>query len=179
MTCSHCDQPVSAKGLCRLHYMRQYKAANRERLRDGERARIAAIPGYEKVRYERHREKQLVAAAAYYQRNRERIMAATKAWREANPLAVRAIGAARTARRRDAERRATPLWADRDEILCVYKAAARLSEETGVPHDVDHIVPLQGKNVCGLHVHWNLQPLPASANRSKQNKFSDEAMAVP
>lgn len=177
MTCSLCDQPVRCKGLCRLHYMREYKAANRDRLREMERERVSAIPGYQVERYARNREARLAANRDYYQRNRDARIAYSKQWCAANPELARAIGAARQARRREAERRATPAWADQLAILAVYKEAARLSAATGVSHDVDHIVPLQAKNVCGLHVHWNLQPLPASANRSKQNNW-DEAEVV-
>lgn len=173
MTCRVCDQPVRCKGLCRLHYMREYKAANKERLREMERARVAAIPGYERSRYQRNRDGQLRRSSAYYQQNTDRIKAAAKAWREANPDRARILGNARAARHRQAEKRATPPWADLTAIFRVYEEADRLTRETGVPHDVDHIVPLQAKDVCGLHVHWNLQPLPASVNRSKQNKWNE------
>jgi ATPase subunit of ABC transporter with duplicated ATPase domains len=69
---------------------------------------------------------------------------------------------------------ATPPWLTEKhhaQMENIYKVAIKVSETTGKPHDVDHIVPLQGKNVCGLHVPWNLAILPASLNRSKGNAY--------
>jgi len=105
--------------------------------------------------------------ANQYQKNREERIAAAVQWQRDNPDKVNA----RTARRRAAKLKATPPWVDHDTITAVYIEAAKLTLETGIPHDVDHIVPLQGKTVCGLHVPWNLRAIPAHENRRKSNKL--------
>lgn len=68
-------------------------------------------------------------------------------------------------------KRATPKWADKDEIKAVYKMARRLSKITGVKHEVDHVIPLVHPYVCGLHVVENMQVMPARDNRLKGNFF--------
>lgn len=76
----------------------------------------------------------------------------------------------KSAKRRAAKVSATPRWASLQAISQVYKEAKRVTEATGVKHVVDHIVPLQGETVCGLHVENNLQVLPEVENLKKWNK---------
>jgi hypothetical protein len=67
----------------------------------------------------------------------------------------------------------TPSWLNSGhwfEMESIYKYCAAL-RSIGFDYEVDHIVPLQGKNVSGLHVPWNLQLLTASENASKGNRF--------
>lgn len=58
----------------------------------------------------------------------------------------------------------TPYWVNQKDIRNIYK-----NRPNGC--DVDHIIPLQGKNVSGLHVPWNLQYLDRKENQKKSNKF--------
>lgn len=78
---------------------------------------------------------------------------------------------AMSARRRARKLSATPIWAKHHIIHMIYAKAARLTQETGVKMHVDHIVPLCGHNVCGLHIENNLQILPVVENIRKSNKF--------
>lgn len=74
-------------------------------------------------------------------------------------------------RRYVAQALATPLWCDREAIAAIYAEAKRKTLETGIPHDVDHIYPIQSRYGCGLHVHYNLQVLERTQNYSKGNTF--------
>ena len=87
-------------------------------------------------------------------------------------LEYRSARTSQSAKYRAQKLSATPKWltkAQWEEMYRVYKVANKVSLTTGKPHEVDHIIPLQGENVCGLHVPWNLAILPASINRSKGN----------
>lgn len=84
--------------------------------------------------------------------------------------------------RQAAQLQATPHWADPKKIDAIYAEAARLTKETGIPHHVDHMVPIQGpvakygpfrgmRLVYGLHCEANLQILPGAENMSKGNRY--------
>jgi hypothetical protein len=64
-----------------------------------------------------------------------------------------------------------PQWANSRRIAAIYGEASRLTRETGMPHHVDHIVPLRSRLVCGLHCEANLEILPQAANLHKSNRL--------
>lgn len=81
--------------------------------------------------------------------------------------------AAREAFRRAKKLYATPPWLTeehKNQIKQLYKERDMLRISTGIMYHVDHIIPLQGKEVSGLHVPWNLQLLPWNENLKKSNK---------
>ena|ERR1017187_1681536 len=100
--------------------------------------------------------------------NRDKTRAHSKKWSKANRAKMNAY----EANRRAAKLYATPKWLTKEqlkEIQSYYELAKELQWLSEEPLEVDHIVPLQGKNVSGLHVPWNLQILPESLNCRKSN----------
>lgn len=82
--------------------------------------------------------------------------------------------ASREGFRRAYKHKATPKWLSAEQLESIrytYWLCADLKVTSGESYEVDHIVPLKGKNVCGLHVPWNLQILPANINRTKHNSY--------
>jgi hypothetical protein len=124
----------------------------------------------------------------YYLKNKDRILERVKNHREAhreekrqrdkdyikrNPHVARAA----KANYKKSRKRATPKWLTQehfDQIKEFHKTAIQLTKETGIEHHVDHIVPLQGKTVCGLHVPWNMRVITHIENRQKTNKLLEE-----
>lgn len=97
--------------------------------------------------------------------------------REAERLAAhQATTRANAAKQRALRRKRTATWANHEIIVTFYREAARLTRLTGVPHEVDHIVPLLGERVSGLHVEDNLQVVPRAVNRAKSNQFPCEEL---
>lgn len=94
-------------------------------------------------------------------------------WRQENPHKVRA----QVAKRRCDKLERTPPWLTREDFQTMeffYFMARALTENTGVPHHVDHVFPLRGKYVSGLHVPGNLQILTATENMQKKNRWAPE-----
>jgi hypothetical protein len=107
----------------------------------------------------------------YYNNNIEKIKIKAKIQRKVDSGKVNA----KTAKRRAQKLHATPKWLTAEHLLEIQKfyiKAAELTKSTGIPHEVDHIVPLQGENVSGLHTPWNLQVLTKSENRAKCNNMT-------
>jgi hypothetical protein len=125
----------------------------------------------------------------WYQENKEQVIqaAATRpaqvkreyrnAWKETHKVQIRADTKARRRKHRDA----TPSWLTRkqkSEIRQVYQIAITMTQTTGEQYVVDHIVPLRGADVCGLHVPWNLRVITQEENLVKSNKLVDPTSAV-
>jgi hypothetical protein len=129
----------------------------------------------------RNPEKVKAKAARFRELNREALNAYHAQKRKDNPERVKEIRRAYRGRhpeitgvenaiRRAIKRNARVEWADKNAIRQIYRLAKTKETETGVPHHVDHIVPLKSNLVCGLHVEANLQVLTAFENISKHNK---------
>lgn len=114
-------------------------------------------------------EKALEVSRRFHRANKEDRAKRHAEWAKRN----RDKRTATSAKRKAAKLLATPKWVNWGKVREIYKEARRIQELTGIAMHVDHIVPLQGKNVCGLHWEENLQIIPASQNIAKNNKWDD------
>jgi len=123
------------------------------------------------------------AAKKYYEKNKEvvklralsrppeDVIKYRETWKVANPELV----AANNKHRRTKHKQATPKWLTQEHKAAIkqfYLDAMLVSKVTGVPYAVDHIVPLRGELVSGLHVPWNLAVITREENSKKSNKIN-------
>ena len=115
-----------------------------------------------KERYTQGKTKELSMNAIWQSENREHKNYVNTLWSKGNRASKNHSEAKRKARRVSA----TPSWADEDAIKRMYIVSRFLSEHIE-PYHVDHVIPLQGNNICGLHVEYNLDVIPALDNLRK------------
>ena len=158
---------------CKL-CLKQYNKDNAEK-----------IKSYNKEYREDHAEELAASNKEYREDNAKKLAAYNKKYREDNPEKEAARQRkyqhnnpdkrnAISAHRRAAKKQRVPKWlnkARKAQITELYTQARKLTDLTGIQFHVDHIVPLQGKNVSGLHIPSNLQILTQHENCSKHNKF--------
>lgn len=176
-------------------YNKAYYEKNKAKKAEYDKARRQGdkdkVLEYDKKHYTTHKEKILERVKKYYNANKEKRREYSKEYRIANPKKIaeyqkeydkkyridnQAIRNVSHAKRRAAKLQQTPAWADPEAIKDSYLDCAEINlaaKAAGCIEKfvVDHIVPLQGKNVSGLHVENNLQIITASENSSKGNKY--------
>lgn len=156
----------------------KYKQARSEKSRADYLSKKELYKAKQKARYVKKRNLMQQKQKEYYLKNKESIKAKTREYQALNPHIQSKSHKkwaknnkhkvlAKLARRRAAMISRIPPWLSDDklnEIKQIYKDCPK-------GYHVDHIVPLQGKEVSGLHVPWNLQYLPAEENLKKSNKL--------
>ena len=141
-------------------YFAEYRAKNRKTLREYKKAwRLA------------NQEKQRQKTAEYYEINKEQIKQYQLDYKKKNSAKVNAL----SKKRKTGKKQRTPCWLTEihlERMETQYKLANILTKLTGQLHHVDHIIPLHGKNVSGLHTPTNLQVIPAKQNLQKGIRFN-------
>lgn len=163
-----------AKALGLTHYNtgRPCKHGHTANRRVKDRVCMACDLVYQKLNALKNPEQFRAYKKSQYIKHREAHLAQKRVYRQANKGKINALVAAR----KKYIKQRTPNWVDVDErwmIKEVYDLAEQRTKMTGFAWHVDHIIPLQGKTVSGLHVMANLQVIPGVENIRKKNKYAE------
>jgi hypothetical protein len=145
------------QNLQRVVYNKIYRQTHREWSR-----------AYHRHWHQLHKEMHLKWARRWKQNNPKKVLAYQRKWTKRNPGKVRSHRTLTLARRL----KRVPSWVIKNPTIL--SQIERIYQNRPKGYHVDHIIPLCGKLVSGLHVPWNLQYLPAHENRKKYNSFNPE-----
>ena len=156
----------------RKEYLREYAKRNPayERVKKWRAANPEARKEHDKKYRENHADRELERSIRWKKANPEKVAEYARKTKENNRARIVANKAAYRANRKNR----TPAWLtdfDRLKIRCIYSVASMLKRENKEGWEVDHIIPLCGEKVSGLHVPGNLWFVKASENRYKNNKY--------
>jgi hypothetical protein len=169
--CSKCGE---VKPLSEYH-----KRSDRNSVRAAcKSCRNSASASYRKEKGSELNEKRKGYQVKYREENREKIKARRKRYDARFRAENKSARVAVSVKYKAAKLQRTASWANDQLIAAYYKEAKRLEKLTGIQFHVDHIIPLQGELVSGLHVETNLQLLPAHENRGKSNSFDPETFCA-
>jgi 5-methylcytosine-specific restriction endonuclease McrA len=153
-------------------YKREYALKNKERIKQKKRQNYLDNKEAHLAKMKLYRETSDFDfkgyAIKYKEQNKDKLADYRKEYKSLNKDKVNANNAKRRASRISR----TPQWLcdnHKSLIVSIYSEAKTRTNSTGIKHHVDHIVPLQGKTVSGLHVPWNLQVLSEQQNIQKSN----------
>lgn len=153
-----------------------YYLENKERIAARRLAERAAARGTTPEAYAADRAAKKAARLAHNgRRSKDQAKAYAQAYYVKNKAKILAMNKALKAKRRQQ----MPPWADSEKVAAFYVEADRITRETGIEHHVDHIVPLAGALVSGLHCQQNLRVIPADENLAKGNRFNPETYVHP
>lgn len=166
---SDCKECHKAKHLRRYYANHE---ANKQKKREEYLRKLETNPNYNAELYARNREKSLTNSKERYKQNRKERIAKAIEWARNNRGKANANIKAYKMRKKQA----CPTWLTEDDMFLIseaYELAALRTQMFGFSWHVDHIIPLRGKSVSGLHVPWNLQVIPGTENMKKSNRYLD------
>lgn len=117
-------------------------------------------------------ERRKAIQARYREKNREKVREIQRRYVHENSAKV----LARTRKYQCNKLRSIPKWLTKEhwkQMESIYLKAEEMRKQEGIIYEVDHIIPLQGVNVIGLHVPWNLQIIERKINRAKHNRIKN------
>jgi hypothetical protein len=151
---------------CYLRLREYQREAARKSYAKHRDSRLAKQQAYS----ESHKDQIAEKCAKWFQRNKKHATSRNLAWLHANPEKRRHYDNKRRTRNADA----SPIWfGEFDEMVMEHAAALAVQRERlfGFEWEIDHVFPLQGKSVSGLHCGNNIAVVPKSVNRKKHNKL--------